>query len=69
MWSSFDIPTHFSADISDLIRRLLTLTPTSRLGTEASSSAAIKSHIFFQGVDWNEVNSCQVCLPHLTLPR
>jgi len=46
----------FDPDAKDLIEKLLKLDPKSRLGSEQCGGyAALKSHSFFNGVDWDNI--------------
>ena len=46
------LPT-VSQTAKDLLRRLLVRDPKQRLGSGESDAGEIKSHVFFQGLDWD----------------
>lgn len=51
-------------DVSiDLIRRLLKVDQTRRLGNLKDGAKDIKEHPFFKGVDWDQVKNMKVCDP------
>jgi hypothetical protein len=54
-------PSHFKLASKDLIRRLLVLDPTARLGCQGS--AAVRAHQFFRGVDFNEIYALTLVPP------
>jgi ribosomal protein S6 kinase alpha-5 len=47
------MPRLFSKNAKDFILKLLNKTPSKRLG--ANGSAEVKSHPFFDGIDWNDL--------------
>lgn len=49
----FKIPTSLSAEAADLVKKLLIADPEKRLGSQSIDE--IKSHVFFKGVDWDDV--------------
>eukprot|EP01132_Coremiostelium_polycephalum_P004843 gene4843-6036_t len=50
-------PRNINPVIKDLIENLLVLKPTDRLGSrEKGGFAALKSHPFFQGIDWDNLS-------------
>jgi len=46
------MPPYFSDEAKSFIQALLTVDPRDRLGSGPLGSENVKSHIFFQGVDW-----------------
>ncbi|KAG6898018.1 hypothetical protein C0992_007014 [Termitomyces sp. T32_za158] len=50
---SYTIPDQFDTDAADLVRRLLLVEPADRLG--ANDMAALKSHSFFNSIDWHKI--------------
>jgi protein kinase X len=51
----FSTPPHFSAAARDLVRRLLQVDLSQRLGCLAGGVGDIKGHAWFRGVDWAAV--------------
>uniref|UniRef100_T1H3F0 Protein kinase domain-containing protein n=1 Tax=Megaselia scalaris TaxID=36166 RepID=T1H3F0_MEGSC len=49
----FKMPNEFSGHLQDLIRGLLQVDVTKRLGHMKNGSRAIKEHIWFQDIDWH----------------
>lgn len=56
---AYKMPAHFSPEAASLVSGLLQSDPTRRLGAMAGGIRDIKEHIFFKGVDWNEVLQTQ----------
>lgn len=52
-----------SAEGRDLIRRLLERDPSKRLGSEDEEQIAIRTHPFFQGIDWSALLRFEVAPP------
>ncbi|GKU91614.1 hypothetical protein SLEP1_g5466 [Rubroshorea leprosula] len=50
-------PNYFSDEARDLIDRLLDMDPSRRPGAGPDGYAALKSHPFFKGVDWDKLRS------------
>ncbi|CAN0566192.1 unnamed protein product, partial [Ectocarpus sp. 12 AP-2014] len=50
-----DIPRHVDSKAKDIIKRLLTIDRTSRLGCMKGGSRAVKEHKWFHGMDWEAV--------------
>jgi serine/threonine protein kinase len=59
-------PRNMSAELQDLVARLLEKRPEHRLGT-TSGMAEVKTHAFFRGVNWDDVLRKQVTPP--LMPR
>lgn len=55
-------PPFLSADTLDLIRKLLVRDPSKRLGYEGGA-ASLRSHPFFDGIDWQAIRSRRVPPP------
>lgn len=49
------MPPEFSQDAADLIRRLLVIDPTSRLGNIHPDITDIRSHPWFRPIDWDRI--------------
>ncbi|CAM9987587.1 unnamed protein product [Ectocarpus sp. 6 AP-2014] len=60
-----DIPRHVDSKAKDIIKRLLTIDRTSRLGCMKGGSRAVKEHKWFHGIDWEAVYNGQVEAPFL----
>ncbi|KAG7012932.1 3-phosphoinositide-dependent protein kinase 1, partial [Cucurbita argyrosperma subsp. argyrosperma] len=50
-------PSYFSEQARDLIDHLLDLDPVKRPGAGAEGYASLKSHPFFEGVDWKNIRT------------
>lgn len=54
----------------DLLERMLVLQPCARLGAGVRGGAALRSHAFFEGVDWASVYASPTrFVPQLTTPQ
>ncbi|GAB4836330.1 3-phosphoinositide-dependent protein kinase 2 [Ancistrocladus abbreviatus] len=51
-------PNYFSEAARDLIDRLLSIDPSKRPGAGPDGYAALKTHPFFDGVDWKNLRQC-----------
>lgn len=64
MKGSLTFPPYVSRDATDLIRGLLTVDPTERLGSRKKGHAAVKEHPFFaKFIDWEQLLSRNVRAP------
>lgn len=64
MKGSLTFPPYVSRDATDLIRGLLTVDPTERLGSRKKGHAAVKEHPFFaKFIDWEQLLSHNVRAP------
>ncbi|KRX00178.1 Protein kinase-like domain [Pseudocohnilembus persalinus] len=54
-------PAFFSKDAIDLISKILQKEPMDRLG--AKNFEDLKTHKFFQGIDWKQLEECQLVSP------
>lgn len=57
-------PSHFSAGLKDLLKRLLTADLTKRYGNLRGGAADIKNHTWFEGINWDMVYSRQIEAPY-----
>ncbi|CAO1632721.1 unnamed protein product [Parajaminaea phylloscopi] len=67
----FDFPSYVDAISRDLIRSLLTIDLSRRLGNLARGSGDVKNHFFFHRVDWSALESRTVrapIVPHVSAP-
>jgi hypothetical protein len=48
-----DIPTYFSANLADLIRKLLNISKSKRLGRTMGGGGAVMQHRWYNGFDWD----------------
>ena len=60
-----EYPKHFSTDARDLIKRLLTLDRTKRIGCLVDGVNDIKDHKFFAKINWSHVLHRKVKSPHI----
>ncbi|KAI8512154.1 3-phosphoinositide dependent protein kinase-1 [Branchiostoma belcheri] len=59
----YDFPDGFNSKAQDLVKKLLILEPTERLGCEERGGyPSLKGHLFVEGIEWDT-------LPHRTPPR
>lgn len=64
---NYEFSEGFNRIAKDLIEKLLVLNPNERLGaTDASPYTSIRSHPFFDGVDWNNLGPPPTKLSFLT---
>jgi len=59
MTADLNIPTFFSADVGDLIRRFLQRDPAQRL----QEPDAIRNHPWFADIDWYKLEKCEIGPP------
>ncbi|XP_024935418.1 protein phosphatase 2C and cyclic nucleotide-binding/kinase domain-containing protein isoform X2 [Ziziphus jujuba] len=57
-----NLPQTFSPEVVDLITKLLDVDERTRLGNQGSDS--VKSHPWFDGVDWKGIRDCSSPVPH-----
>jgi serine/threonine protein kinase len=60
-------PEYFSEQAIDLIKRLLHPNPKHRLGSGKSGVEDIKSHPFFEDVEWEKITAKRVAPPYVPL--
>lgn len=48
-----DIPTYFSANLVDLINKLLNISKSKRLGRTMGGGGAVMQHRWYDGFDWD----------------
>eukprot|EP00604_Paraphysomonas_vestita_P003345 CAMPEP_0174818012 /NCGR_PEP_ID=MMETSP1107-20130205/604_1 /TAXON_ID=36770 /ORGANISM="Paraphysomonas vestita, Strain GFlagA" /LENGTH=137 /DNA_ID=CAMNT_0016029297 /DNA_START=1356 /DNA_END=1769 /DNA_ORIENTATION=- len=53
MKAELNFPPFLSEPAKDILRKLLVRDPQKRLGSGETDALEIKSHIFFQGLDWD----------------
>ena len=56
-------PRHMDEDAKDLINHLLIIDPKKRLGYGKDGSERIKNHIFFEGIDWDDIWNKRIVPP------
>ncbi|EDW39249.1 GL13992 [Drosophila persimilis] len=61
----FRIPNYFSAHLKTLVEALMQVDTSKRLGNSPDGPADIKTHPWFQGVDWFAVLNQQVTPPYI----
>jgi len=59
----FEFPKLFSAEIKDLISRLLVVRPTKRLGMIKGGTTLLKKQAWFKGFDWELLNEGKMEAP------
>ncbi|KAF8934697.1 camp-dependent protein kinase catalytic subunit [Dissophora ornata] len=57
-------PSHFTPALKDLLKRLLTADLTKRYGNLRGGATDIKNHVWFEGVNWDQVYSRQIEAPY-----
>ncbi|CAM9816494.1 unnamed protein product [Chrysoparadoxa australica] len=55
-----DVPRHLDPKAKDLIKKLLTIDRTKRLGCVKGGSRAVKEHKWFAGIDWDAIYNGQI---------
>ncbi|XP_076946133.1 protein phosphatase 2C and cyclic nucleotide-binding/kinase domain-containing protein-like isoform X1 [Bidens hawaiensis] len=63
----FTLPETFSPEVVDLITKLLVVDESERLGRKGADS--VKSHMWFNGVDWESVKNGSCTVPQEILAR
>eukprot|EP00736_Rhodelphis_marinus_P009065 Rmarinus@m.8431 len=61
----YEIPPEAPPEAADLIRRLLTVDVTRRLGCMHGGATDIKKHPFFRGMDWEAMYNRAIPVPHV----
>ncbi|KAK9817313.1 hypothetical protein WJX72_012521 [[Myrmecia] bisecta] len=61
----YTCPTTFSKDLRDLVRKLLVLNPTQRLGAMKGGAADVKAHPWFAGFDWKAFEAKKMPAPYV----
>ena len=62
-----DSSEYLSDDAKDLIKRLLDVNESTRLGSGPSGESDLKAHAFFAGMDWDKLEHRQVRPPVLPI--
>eukprot|EP00899_Mesostigma_viride_P016138 jgi/Mesvir1/24525/Mv21866-RA.1 len=65
LFGKLNFPEGFDPVVIDLIRNLLVADTTHRYGSMAGGVGQIKSHPFFNGIDWAAVSAMQLTPPYL----
>ncbi|GLU09909.1 hypothetical protein SLE2022_267440 [Rubroshorea leprosula] len=63
----FSLPRNLSPEAIDLITKLLEVNENKRLGSQGAAS--VKSHSWFDGVDWEGIRDKSVPVPHELMSR
>ena len=58
-------PTHFSADLLDLISKLLEARPAQRYGLLENGISDIKNHAWFSSINWTAIFQKRVPAPYV----
>lgn len=61
--AKFSMPPFVSPTARDLLRRLLTPAPASRLGSGRGGAVDVQDHPWFAGVDWGALAARSVAAP------
>ena len=56
-------------DLQDLVRRILVLQPSQRLGASRNGAADVKQHPWFKGFDWAAFSARQLPAPYMPQVR
>ena len=64
LFQEIPFPGYISPEAKDLISKLLDVNPKTRLGSGHNGVKAIKSHIFFKGIDWELLEQKHVEPPY-----
>lgn len=59
----FEFPANIETKAKDLIKHLLKVDPTKRLGNGPTGSSDVKKHKWFRGVDWDLVKNREIPPP------
>ena len=51
-----EFPATFSDELKDLLSKLLERKPADRLGCQGKGAEEVKSHAFFNEMDWNQAS-------------
>lgn len=61
----FDFPHHVSSDCRDLVKSLMAMNPTKRLGCLVNGSKDVKKHAWFKGFDWEALGNRTLKAPYI----
>lgn len=61
----YAFPPHFSADLRDLVKRLLAVSPAARLGSGKEGAGCVKAHPWFARLDWAALEARSLPAPHV----
>ncbi|CAF0930646.1 unnamed protein product [Adineta steineri] len=64
----FEIPDHFSFDLTDLVSKLLEVHPTKRYGCLKDGTKDIKNHNWFASIDWIAIHEKRLQAPFIPQP-
>ena len=59
----FEFPSNIESKAKDLIKNLLKVDPSKRLGSGSTGAADVKKHKWFRGVDWDLVQNREIPPP------
>jgi len=59
----FKFPSHFYDELKDIVTKLLAPTKARRLGNLRGGAKDVKSHAFFNGINWEALESKRVKPP------
>ena len=65
--NNVSLPSKFSKEVQDLIKKLLNPNPEKRLGSGKKGVNEIKTHKFFKGIDWTKVSKREYPVPYQPL--
>ncbi|EIE24738.1 putative cGMP-dependent protein kinase [Coccomyxa subellipsoidea C-169] len=61
----YSVPSHFSKEVRDLIKRLLVHNPNQRMGALKAGAADVKAHPWFANFDWAAFSKRQLKAPYI----
>ncbi len=63
IWGEFEFPSNIESKAKDLIKNLLRVDPSKRLGNGKDGAENVKKHKWFRGVDWDLVKNREIPPP------
>lgn len=61
---SFEVPNSLSPSAGKIVKDFLMKNPSKRLGSLADREDGVYNHVFFEGLDWEELRSKTIKPPH-----
>jgi protein kinase A len=65
MRGTYEIPSSFSSDLTDLISKFLELRPNKRYGCLENGTKDIKNHKWFSSIDWIAIGEKRLQAPFI----
>eukprot|EP00804_Cyclotella_cryptica_P019212 CCRYP_006112-RE/>CCRYP_006112-RE protein AED:0.03 eAED:0.03 QI:3602/1/0.83/1/0.4/0/6/1380/93 len=60
-----DMPSHFSAPLCDIIKKLLHTSQSKRLGRTVGGATTVMCHAWYSGFDWDALMEYRMNVPYV----